>query len=269
MSEEKVSLSTPAVAQPGEQGYVPPAAAVPLPSKGRVYPSGHPFHNRQVVEIKSMTAREEDILTSRALIKQGKAVDALLKSCILDKMVQTGELLSGDRNAIMIAIRITGYGNEYKTKVECPACSESVEHIFDLATLPIKPMGEDPTVEGENKFSFKLPTMNKTVSFKLTTGADETELLAIFEKMKKLGQGDSVVTMRLLTSIVAIDGETDRNKITSLIRNMPARDSRALRLHMDAVAPGVEMKQLFSCPSCGDETEVTIPLGVEFFWPAA
>lgn len=270
MPEEKISLSAnPNQPGPGDNGYTPPAAAVPLPSKGKMYPPDHPFSGLSVVEIKSMTAREEDILTSRALIKQGKAVDALLRSCILNKTVNPSDLLSGDRNALLIAVRITGYGNEYKTKVECPACAETVEHVFDLAVLPIKPTGEEPSVPGSNQFSYRLPTMNKTVAFRLTTGADEAELLQIFEKTKKMGGADSVVTMRLLASIISIDGETDRAKISNLIRNMPARDSRALRLHMDAIAPGVEMKQKFSCPSCAEESEVTIPLGVEFFWPSA
>lgn len=272
MPEEKVSLSTPPQPPPqlpGDQGYVPPAAAIPLPSKGKVYGVGHPFAGRDIVEIKSMTAREEDILTSRALIKQGKAVDALLRSCILDKTILPGELLSGDRNAILIAIRVTGYGSEYKTKVDCPACNEVCEHTFDLASLPVKPMGEEPPTPGVNCFRFKLPTMNKTVDFKLTTGADEQELLQIFEKTKKMGGADSIVTMRLLASIIAIDGEQDRTKISNLVRNMPARDSRLLRMHMDTVAPGIEMKQKFSCPSCSEESEVSIPMGVEFFWPTA
>lgn len=272
MSEEKVSLNqlqpTGPVPQPGEAGYQPPSATVPLPSSGKVYPAGSPLALAETIQIKAMTAREEDILTSRSLLKQGKALDALLRSCVVDRTVDIDSMLVGDRNAALIAIRITGYGQEYKIKISCPKCEAEVEHEFDLATLPVKRLGVDPAVVGLNEFAFRLPVCRKDATFKLMTGADERELSSILERTRKTGAGqESLVTTRLLQQIVSIGGEKDKNKLAGIIRNLPARDSRDLRNYMDKISPGVEMKQAFSCGQCGEESEVDVPMGTEFFWP--
>lgn len=266
MSEEKVSLSN--RNQPGEEGYTPPAAAVPLPSKGKVYPEGSPLADAEILEVKAMTAKEEDILTSSALLKQGKALDMLLKSCILDRRIDVDQMLSGDRNAALIAIRITGYGQGYSVKVECPQCGEKSDHEFDLAKLPVKPLGADPVQPHSNLFSFTLPISQKTVQFRLMTGADEREMSTVLERQRKLGNGlDQLVTTRLTHQIVSLGAETDRTKISRIVPTLPARDSRELRNYMDRVASGVDMRQEFSCPRCGEATEVDVPMGTEFFWP--
>lgn len=270
MSEEKISLtSQPSTGpQPGDQAFVPPATAVPLPSAGKIYPPGNPLHGKELVEIKAMTAKEEDILTSRALIKQGKVLDVLLKSCVVDKTVDVDGMLSGDRNAALIAIRITGYGQQYTVDVTCPVCDEKSKHTFDLATLPIKRIGAEPVSPGTNEFSFVLPVSRKEVTFKLLTGADERELATILDRTKKSGGlVESLVTTRIFQQLLSVAGERDRNKISAMVRHMPARDSRELRRYMDQVAPGVDMKQVFACPACNEESEVDVPMGTEFFWP--
>lgn len=272
MSEEKVSLSNNQQPQPSDPGYSPPAAAVPLPSQGKVYPEGSPLAGKEVVEIKAMTAKEEDILTSRGLLRTGMALDTLLKSCVLDRNVDASELLAGDRNAILIAIRITGYGQEYNIDVDCPACGENVKHKFDLAALPVKRLGSEPRSANKNEFVFDLPIMRKQVVFKLLSGADERELSTILDRTRKLSGGggiENLVTTRLIHQIISIGGESDRSKVAQLVRNMPARDSRSLRKHIDDISPGVDMRQLFRCPSCAEESEVDVPIGAEFFWPQA
>lgn len=267
MSEDKVSLSS-QVVQQGDQEFTVPAATVPLPSQGVVYPVGSPLHLRQTIEIKPMTAREEDILTSRALLKSGKALDALLKSCVLTNNVNVDSMLSGDRNAILVAIRITGYGQAYTVSVDCPKCEASCEHEFNLAELQVKHLGAQPVQAGVNAFSFHLPVSKKNVTFKLLTGADENDLSVTIDRMKKLSGGmESLITTRLISQIVSVDGETDRNKIANLVRNMPARDSRDLRSYMDKISPGIDMNQNFICASCGEESSVEVPMGTEFFWP--
>lgn len=270
MSDEKVNLSQPRV-QPGEEGYVPPTAAVPLPSKGKVYPAGSPLAGAEILEVKAMTAKEEDILTSAALLKQGKALDMLLRSCVVDRRVDLDTMLSGDRNAALIAIRITGYGQGYLVqKLECPACGEKSDHEFDLAKLPVKPLGADPVSPNSNVFSFRMPVSGKDVHFRLMTGADERELSTILERQRKIGGGlDQLVTTRLIHQILSIGGEADRLKIARTVETMPARDSRALRSHIDKIVPGVDMKQEFECPRCGESQEVDVPMGTEFFWPQA
>lgn len=247
-----------------------PSELVPLPSNGKVYPGDSTLFGKDAVEIRPMTAREEDILTSRALLKKGTVLTELIKSCLVDKAVNPLDLVAGDRNALMVAIRITGYGAEYSTEIECGDCSVKSPQEFNLSELPIKRLEIDPVVEGHNLFEFMLPYTKKKVKFKFTTGRDEEEMSATQEKQKKLGlKTDSTVTMALQNAIVSIDGVDDRHKINMFIKNMPARDSLALRNYIRENEPGVIMKQEVVCPSCGHSEEVNMPLGVNFLWPTS
>lgn len=252
-------------------GFEVPVESVPLPSQGAVYPEGTPLHKAETIDIRAMTAKEEDILTSRALIKKGTVISQLLKSCIVNKNVDVDAMLSGDRNALMIALRITGYGADYNCEVSCPSCGEDNKQDFDLSSLPIKSLEISPIVEGSNVFEFVLPMTKKRVFFKLLTGNDEIEMSQETERRKKkLGmETENSVTTRLLYSIVAIDDVKDKTKISQFVRAMPAGDSRALRKYMDDHEPGIEMKSWMTCSSCGEESEVRLPLGASFFWPDA
>ena len=248
--------------------YEVPVESVPLPSNGVVYRSDSPLYGQETVDIKSMTAKEEDILTSRSLIKKGTVITHLLRSCIVDKTIDPDEMLTGDRNAIMTAIRILGYGHDYRVEVECPVCSERSKQAFNLTELPIKRLKISPVAEGANLFDFELPVTQKKVRFKFLTGADEAELAVMQERKKKMGQrSENLVTQRLNFSIQSIDGITDKTKISMFCRNMPARDSLELRRHIDNNEPGVEMKSWMDCPSCLEHSEVRLPLGASFFWP--
>jgi len=247
-----------------------PVEIAPLPSAGKVYPSGHPLSGRDSIEIRAMTAREEDILTSRALLKKGTVISELIKSCVIDKSINPADLLSGDRNALMVAIRITGYGQEYDAEIECSECNVKTPQQFNLAALPIKSLEIEPVVPGMNSFEFLLPFSKKTVRFKFMNGRDEEEILATQEKQKKLGMNtDASVTTSLLYSILSIDGVEDRAKIAGFVRMMPARDSLALRNYIKNNEPGITMKQETVCPACGHSEEVTMPIGVSFLWPSS
>lgn len=251
-------------------GFEVPLESVPLPSNGVVYPPESSLHMRETVEIRSMTAREEDILTSRALIKKGTVITELIKSCLIDKKIYVPDMLAGDRNAIMVALRITGYGAEYAVEADCPKCNVRSKQEFNLGDMPIKRLQIEPVAKGQNVFEFKLPVTKKTVNFKFLTGRDEEEISTIQERTKKQGaQADNIVTNRLQFAIVSIDGKTDRSSINGFIRNMPARDSMSLRKFIDANEPGIDMKGNFDCPSCSDVNEVRVPLGASFFWPDA
>jgi len=250
-------------------GYEVPVELVPLPSGGIVYPTNSPLYGKSAVEVRAMTAREEDILTSKALIKKGTVITHLIKSCLTDKSVDVRNMISGDRNALMIALRVTGYGQSYKVDVDCPACSERSSQAFDLADLPIKQLSLEPTQEGTNLFNFELPVTKKNVQFKFLTGRDEEEIMTMTARKKKSGLGDNLVTTRLTYSIVSIDGITNKSKVNGFIRNMPARDSLALRRHIDKNEPGIDMKSWMSCDSCLADSEVRLPLGAGFFWPDA
>lgn len=247
-----------------------PTEVVPLPSGGKTYPKSHPLHGLEEIEISPMTAREEDILTSRALLKKGTVISELIKSCVIDKGVNPADMLVGDRNALMMAIRITGYGHEYDAEIQCAECDVKSKQQFNLAALPLKKLEIEPLVVGTNEFQFTLPYSKKVVNFKFLTGRDEEEINATTEKQKKLGlNSDAAVTTGLIYSITAIDGIADRSKIASFCRFMPARDSLALRNYMRDNEPGVSMKQDVSCPACGHVEEVTMPMGVSFLWPSA
>jgi hypothetical protein len=216
-----------------------------------------------------MTTREEDILTNRALIKTGKVVTTLIKSCIVDPNINVQEMIASDRNAIMTAIRITGYGSEYGGELQCSDCGAKYQHEFDLSKLPIKFLEIEPVTHGQNEFEFFLPHSKKRVTFKFLTGKDEEDILARQEALKKksLNGQDNLITTKLLYSIVSVEGLSERSQIATFINNMPARDSLALRKYMDKHEPGIEMKQIASCTSCGHTEEVAVPMGVSFFWP--
>jgi hypothetical protein len=253
-----------------EFGLDIPVETVPLPSSGKVYPQSSSLHGAETLEIRPMTAREEDILTSRALIKKGTVITELIKSCLVDRSVNPADLLGGDRNALMVAIRITGYGPEYSAELECPECNNKSDHAFNLAELPIKRLEIDPVAPGANLFEFVLPRSKKNVKFRFLTGRDEEEMVTMAEKQKKLGiKTESNVTTNLLYAIVSIDGIDDRGKIANFIKMMPASDSLALRNYIRDNEPGITMKQETSCDVCGHSEEVPMPLGVSFLWPSA
>ena len=247
-----------------------PQELAPLPSLGKVYHPESPMHGLETIEIKAMTAKEEDILTSRALLKKGTVITELIKSCIINRAIDPLQLLSGDRNALMIAIRITGYGPEYNVELECPECGVKSPHEFDLSSLPIQRLEIEPVQEGTNLFEYELPYSKKKIRFKFMTGKDEEEIMVMTEKHKKLALGSETnVTTNLLYSIVSVDGITDRGKIASFVKMMPARDSLALRDYIKNTEPGIVMRQDTTCDACGHTEEVSMPLGVTFLWPQA
>lgn len=251
-----------------EFGLEIPTEAVPLPSRGAVYPTGHPLHNQETVEIRAMTAREEDILTSKALIKKGTVISELIRSCLVDKRINPDEMLIGDRNAVMTSLRITGYGSSYEAEVACPACGERSRQDFNLSELPLTRLKEPPVADGSNLFECTID--NITFRYKHLTGQDEINISTIQQRKTKSGLGtDNLITTRYQNQLVSINDVTDKTKIQMFIQKMPTRISRSLRKHMDDNEPGIEMKAHMQCPHCFEESEVNMPLGASFFWPDA
>jgi len=258
-----------------EFGLDIPIESVPIPSMGVVYPPDHPLHNRETIDIKPMTAREEDILTSKALIKKGTVISELLRSCIIDKRIDPDDMIIGDRNAIMVALRITGYGSDYRVEVGCPACGEKSKQDFDLAELPIKRLDVQPVAEGSNCFEVPMPKRKETdpdlkIRYRFLTGKDEQAISVMNERKKKQGLGsDNLITQRYQHQVLSVNEISDKTKIQMFIQKMPTRYSRALRNAMDNNEPGVQMKSHMNCPHCFEESEVSLPLGASFFWPDA
>ncbi|OUU74590.1 MAG: hypothetical protein CBC29_07370 [Methylococcaceae bacterium TMED69] len=241
--------------------------SVPLPSKGVVYPIDSPLYGKETIEIRAMTAREEDILTSKALIKKGTVITELLRSCIVNKSINPDDLLIGDRNAIMTALRITGYGASYVVEVGCPSCGEKSKQDFNLSELPITRLQHPPVADGANVFECKIDD-KITIRYRYLTGRDEAAITQQQERKRKQGfQGDNLITTRYTNQIVSVNDINDRTKISMFVQKMPTRISTALRKHMDENEPGIEMKSDMRCPHCFEESEVSMPLGAAFFWP--
>jgi hypothetical protein len=260
--------------EPAPLSFSTPTEFVDLPSKGLLYPEDHPLHKQETVEIRYMTAKDEDILASRNLLKKGIAIDRLLQNVIVDKRIKIEDLLVGDKNAIVIATRITGYGSDYKTNVSCPACGASVKHEFDLEEARSIEGYRDFIDEDDNvsmtengTFLITLPKLNVEVEVKLLTGADENRYLTMSKQKKKHSLIDSTMTDQLRLFIVSVNGDTNRRTIGQLIDNMPASDSRYLRLAYGELMPNVDLTQDFACEECGHVQEMEVPLTANFFWP--
>tara|TARA_Y100000310_G_C20640124_1_gene793434 strand:+ start:753 stop:1613 length:861 start_codon:yes stop_codon:yes gene_type:complete len=251
--------------------FVAPTDFVELPSKGKFYPEGHPLGGKDNLEIRQMTAKDEDILTSNALLKRGIAVERLLQNLIVDKNVNVNSLLSGDRNAILVRARISAYGAKYKTKVQCPVCVQFSDHDFDLSEMIVN-YGYDSSIEGvtANKgdnFVFELPTSKVNVEVKLLNGEDEKRLTIMAEKGRKHNLPETGWTDQLKSFIVSINEVTDVNVIERFIDNMPAKDSRHLRQTYAKLVPNVDLKQNVVCGQCYSEVDMEVPLTADFFWP--
>ena len=252
--------------------FVVPTEFVELPSGGRFYPEGHPLHRQETIEIKQMTAKEEDILTSRSLLKKGVALDRVIESIIMDKKIDSNSLLVGDRNAIVIATRVSAYGSEYVTQVACPSCATKQEYSFNLNSAKVY-NGEDISeldvvVNEDGTFTVQLPKTEINVTFRLLTGKDEKAFIAGMEAERKNRHAtEKNVTRQLSTMIVAINGDTSLQSRKYLVDNIPSMDSRHLRLAYRLAAPNVDLTQHFECNECDHEQDMEVPLSADFFWP--
>lgn len=253
---------------PADDDYAPPVNVVKLPSRGVVYPPESPLYLSETVDIKPVTAKEENILASPALIKKGVVLTELMKACITNRNVDPDAMLVGDRNAVLISIRTSAYGATYQARVACPICDEQCDYDFNLAKLNLKTLDVDPVGgQGSNEFEFALPSNGRKVKFKLMDAYTVNKLDKDIDSVRKKTGQDQGVTMRLYAQATAIEGVEPKNMMRA-IEALPASDARAWRNYMDKIAPGVDMEQEFDCPSCGKTSEVEIPIGTSFFWPS-
>lgn len=240
-----------------------------LPSYGKIYPQSSPLHNRKDIPIKIMSAAEEDILNNRAYLKQRIALDKLLEAVMIDKTIDLNEMIVGDKNAILLFVRILGYGSEYSVdNIKCDNCDKNFKTTIDLSTIKIKDMSDvDPVENGVNRFEFTLPSSKRKVYFHLLTNKDDTEISKSEEGKKKVGiVAAAPITNQLYHQIDAIEGVEEKDKMF-FIKSMRALDSRELRNYIESITPGPNMEQELKCPYCEDEREYTIPIGAGFFWP--
>ena len=244
-----------------------PTEVVDLPSKGLVYPEGHPLASGKI-EIKYMTAREEDILTSVNLIQDGTVIDELLKSVVVTK-VDFNDVIIGDKNAIMLATRILGYGKEYKAEVTCKNCGAKEDTDFDLTVYKYKDIDESK-FSNDNKFEYELPNSKRKIEFKLLTQGDEANVVKEIQRQRDAGiKAIGEITTRLRHQLISVDGNSESETITNFINNeFFAVDSRAFREHYANLSPDVDFKTHFGCAACGTVQDIELPIQTNFFWPS-
>jgi hypothetical protein len=240
-----------------EERFKMPTEWVDLPSKGLLYPEGSELAKGQV-EIKYMTAKEEDILTNQSYIRNGTVLDKLIKSVIVSK-INYDELLIGDKNAIMVAARILGYGSDYSFELS------GEPHTVDLSQVENKSLKEELFANRVNEFSFTLPKSKYEVTFKLLTHKDEQDINRELEGLKKIHKDNSPeLSTRLKYLITSVDGSREKQDIREFIdKALLAQDSRALREYVKEIQPDVDLTFF---PE-GSSDRVNIPIGVNFFWP--
>lgn len=242
-----------------ENKFKMPTEIVDLPSQGLVYPESSPLSSGKI-EMKYMTAKEEDILTNKALIEKGTVLDELVKSLIVSD-IDYEDLIVGDKNAVLVASRVLGYGSEYKFNWG------GEEQIVDLATIDNKSLNTKLFKKGVNEFEFKLPHSGIDITFKLLTGKDEKKIEAEMTGMKKLNKNFSAeLSTRMKYIITSVNGNREPKDIREFVDTaFLARDSKALREYIKEVQPDVDLTFF---PD-GSTDRVPIPFGLNLFWPDA
>ena len=236
-----------------------PTEEVDLPSKGLIYSKENPLSSGKV-EMKYMTAKEEDILSNQAYIQKGIVLDKLLKSLIIDDKINIDDLIIGDKNALLIASRVLGYGKDYKVTVD------GSEYNIDVSSLENKEFNESEYEAGKNEFSFTLPTSGTIITYQLVTGKLEKAIDREIAGLKKINKESSTaLSTRYKHMILSVDGNDEKKHIREWVDNaFLARDSRALREHIKDSQPDVDLSYILD-----NGEEVVIPIGLNFFWPDA
>jgi hypothetical protein len=245
-----------------------PTETVTLPSKGLVYPEESLLAEGKI-EMRYMSAKDEDILTNINFIKQGTAIDKLLRSLVATP-IDIDDLVLGDKNAILFAARILGYGKDYQFKFKNEATGKDEDYTFDLTTLKEKEIDESLLTPGKNEFTFELPQSKNVVTFKLLTGKDEKSIDAEIKGLQKIdANGSFENTTRLKHMITSINGKADAVTIRDFVDNyLLAPDSRALKKYYNEISPDIDTVVTLEKDGYVQEG-VNIPIGINFFWPDA
>ena len=247
-----------------------PTEIIDLPSEGYFYPPGNPLSSGQL-EIKYMTAKEEDILTSKNLIQKGTALDKLLESLIVSP-IKYSDLLVGDKNAILIASRILAYGKDYDVDIVCDDCNFKFNTSIDLTTLKNKEVDTSMCEKGTRTFKISLPLSKSQVEIKLLNHEDELAIDSELKGLKKIVAIEGIereLTTRLKHIIVSISGDTSREKINNFVmEELLSRDLMEIKKSIKKILPDLDMEISKDCPKCSNTVKFSLPLNVDFFWPS-
>jgi hypothetical protein len=245
-----------------------PTETVTLPSKGLVYPEDSLLAKGEI-EMRYMSAKDEDILTNINFIKQGTAIDKLLKSLVTSP-IDIDDLVVGDKNAILFSARILGYGKDYSFKFRNESLGREDEYTVDLTTLKEKTVDESLFTKGKNEFKFTLPQSGNVITFKLLTGKDEKAIEAEIKGLQKVDpNGAFENTTRLKHMITSVNGKADQVSIRDFVDNyLLAPDSRAFKKYYSDISPDIDT--IITVDKDGYVQEgVIIPININFFWPDA
>ena len=244
-----------------------PTEVISLPSKGKCYPKEHPLSSGEV-EIKYMTAKEEEILASQNLISKGVVLDKLFESIIADKKINIDDIIIGDKNAIVLATRILGYGPEYKIQV--PSIEGQTEIQIDLSKVQTKDVDLDK-LNRENIYEWVTPVGKNVIKWRMLTHGDEKMIDTDVRAMNRLNKdgASAELTTRYRYMIKSVDGKEDTKSIVDFVNNkFLARDTRAFRTHIKELQPDMKMEFEYDNPNTGEKEMTPIPMGVGFFWPS-
>jgi len=268
ISDEKLKqLATEQYHETAVESYDFPTEIIDLPSKGKLYPKDH-ILSSGTIEMKYMTAKEEDILTNQSYIKQGVVLDKLFKALIMTK-VNYNDILLCDKNAIMIAARILGYGKDYEISIPDPESDEMISHTVDLTDLKDKEIDWSLIDEGINAFPLTLPTSKKQVKLKLLSQGEQAKIDAELKGLAKIKKEAGLTTL-LKHVIVELDGDDDKSKIRKFVdTNLLAIDSRAIRQFLKTITPEIDMSIEVPVGEAGDTFPSQLDIGLDFFWPDA
>lgn len=258
--------------------FVTPTELVDLPSKGLLYPEGHPLHGKDTVEIRQMTAKEEDILTNKTLVKKGLIIDRLIESILVDKTIKVDSLLVGDKNAIMVAARISAYGPTYDLVISCTECGSKNMQQVDLTSIETRDAATIDQQISSNEILHtrldngaivvKLPKTGWYVECRLLNGGDEQRLLKFLENKRKTDAEAEITLMEQLMFIISsINTIYDTQTVLDAIKMMPAGDAKFLRSTYNKLIPSVQIVCKYTCSSCNSEQKTEVPFTQEFFWP--
>lgn len=249
---------------PMDDEFKVPTEDVELPSRGVFYPG-----QKSTVKIKYLTAEEDNILFSTDLIKSGKVLDVLLEQSILDKDLRPDDMISGDRNYLLIEIRKTGFGDEYKPgSMNCNSCNQEYSPTVDLSKL--KPRMLETMPDEKGWYPVELPITKMPIKFRLLRGSDEKRLSKIIEGGQKKPGGMKVnrlITERYLLQIMEVNGNTDKLYISKFISAMPTKDSFFFREYNRQVEPGIDLDYEFECPHCFSCETKSVPINSKLFYP--
>ena len=255
--------------QKSAQPQTYPSEAVWLPSKGYFYPQNSPL-SKGTIDVKMMTAKEEDILTNENFIKSGTVLDRLLDSLIVTPNVKISDLLMVDKNALFIAARRLAYGDSYgPLRINCRKCGEENNTVVNLGEMNEKPIDFSVFNKGDNEFEFTFPHSKRKIVFKFLTSGDEDSIDKDSKALSKIKKNASAeVTTRLKRLIVELDGKRDQILINNFVDNeLLSKDSMALRAYIRTISPEIDMGFNFTCEHCSNSERMDVPMTVQFFWP--